>query len=123
MGHQASEGAARHRRACGLILRDAYTAIADPTRREILTLLRDEGMLPAGVIAERFPGAARPGISRHLRVLRECGVVNCSRDGKRQNYSLNQKPLADIRDGWLAGFGDRQNESLSRLRRRVESRG
>lgn len=105
-----------------MIVRDAYTAIADQTRREILSVLRDEGTLSAGAIAARFPGAARPGISRHLRVLRECGVVSCAREGKCQNYSLNPKPLRSIRDGWLAGFGDRQRDSLRRLRRRVEGR-
>jgi DNA-binding transcriptional ArsR family regulator len=103
-----------------LTVRDAYTAIADPTRREILTLLRDEGTLAAGSIAARFQGAARPGISRHLRVLRECGVVSCVREGKRWNYSVNRKPLQDIKDGWLDGFGDRQSASLRRLRERAE---
>ena len=62
--------------------RDAYVAIADPTRREILGMLRDRGRLQAGEIAARFPSASRPGISRHLRVLRECGVVHCEREGK-----------------------------------------
>ena len=104
-----------------MIVRDAYTAIADPTRREILTLLRDEGTLAAGAIAARFPGSARPGISRHLRILKECGVVRCTRDGRRLRYTLDPKPLRDIKDGWLAEFSRRQVESLSDLRRRVET--
>jgi DNA-binding transcriptional ArsR family regulator len=102
--------------------RDAYAAIADPTRREILDLLRIEGSLMAGEIASKFERASRPGISRHLRVLKECGVVTSQREGKRQNYSLCPKPLNDLRDGWLAGFADRQTKSLKALRRTVESR-
>ena len=101
--------------------RDAFTAIADPTRREILGLLRDRGVMSAGEIAARFPSQSRPGISRHLRVLRECGVVTAHKRGKARNYVLDPRPLAAVRDGWLARFGDMQTESLRALRRRAES--
>lgn len=101
--------------------RDAYTAIADPTRREILDLLLARGVLPAGEIANCFSSASRPGISRHLRVLRECGVVNVERVGKTQNYTVNVEPLNAIRAGWLARFGTMQTRSLSALRKRVEA--
>ena len=100
--------------------RDAYIAIADATRREILDLLRTRGPLLAGEIAAEFGDASRPGISRHLRVLRECGVVPPRKDGKTQVYTLNQEPLVKLRDGWLARFGDMQRDSLKALRRRVE---
>ncbi|CAN0416515.1 unnamed protein product [Phaeothamnion confervicola] len=100
--------------------RDAFIAIADSTRREILDLLRRKGPMLAGDIAAEFGDASRPGISRHLRVLRECGVVAARKDGKTQVYTLDGKPLAKIRDGWLAHFGDMQHNSLKALRRRVE---
>lgn len=100
--------------------RDAFTAIADPTRREILGLLRDRGVLAAGEIAANFRSVSRPGISRHLRVLRECGVITSQRSGKSQEYVLNATPLAAIRDGWLADFGKMQSASLSALRKRIE---
>ena len=100
--------------------RDAFTAIADPTRREILDLLLAHEILTAGDIAVRFSTASRPGISRHLRVLRECGLVSVERDGKTQNYTLNPKPLNDIRNGWLANFAGMQAKSLTALRRRIE---
>ncbi len=100
--------------------RDAFTAIADPTRREILDLLLAHEILPAGEIAGHFSSASRPGISRHLRVLRECGLVNVERAGKIQNYTLNPQPLHDIRDGWLANFGTMQTQSLAVLRKRIE---
>lgn len=103
--------------------RDAYTAIADPTRREILELLRDQGVLSAGEIAGHFSPASRPGISRHLRVLRECGVVTVHRAGRSQNYVLDPRPLAAVRDGWLANFSGMQMRSLQALRRRAESEG
>lgn len=101
--------------------RDAYAAIADPTRREILDLLRQRGVLTAGEIAARFDSVSRPGISRHLRVLKECGVVTARKRGKAQDYALEPEPLAAIRDGWLAGFGTMQTRSLAALRKRVES--
>jgi DNA-binding transcriptional ArsR family regulator len=101
--------------------RDAYVAIADPTRRRILELLRDRGTLPAGTIAAEFADASRPGISRHLRVLKECGVVRCTRTGKARLYALDALPLQHIRDRWLADFGPMQSASLKALRRRAET--
>ena len=101
--------------------RDVYAAIADPTRREILDLLRDRGVLTAGEIAANFASVSRPGISRHLRVLRECGVVSSHRRGKSQKYLLDPRPIVGIRDGWLAGFAKMQTASLTALRKRVES--
>ena len=101
--------------------RDAFVAIADPTRREILEMLRDRGSLLAGDIAANFSSASRPGISRHLRTLRECGVVTARREGKTQYYTLQPKLLDDIRSGWLASFAKMQSHSLATLRRRAES--
>ncbi len=76
----------------------------------------------AGEIASNFGSASRPGISRHLRVLKECGVVTAKRKGKSQNYTLNSQPLNDIREGWLGNFADMQIESLKTLRKRVEQK-
>jgi DNA-binding transcriptional ArsR family regulator len=101
--------------------RDAFTAIADPTRREILCLLRDRHTMAAGEIADQFR-SSRPAISRHLRVLRECGVLHCTRRGKEQLYAVNPEPLNDIREGFLASFATMQTESLRALRRKVEGR-
>jgi DNA-binding transcriptional ArsR family regulator len=100
--------------------RDPFIAIADPTRRQILDLLRENGPMLAGDIAAEFSDSSRPGISRHLRVLRECSVVAARKDGKTQVYTLNGRPLMEMRDGWLARFGDMQRDSLKALRRRIE---
>ena len=105
-----------------MILRDPYTAIADPTRREILDLLEQNSLVAAGEIAAHFNGLSRPAISRHLRILRECGVITALRSGKQQNYSLIRKPINDIREGWLAKFGDAQSNSLASLRMLAENK-
>jgi DNA-binding transcriptional ArsR family regulator len=73
-------------------------AIADGVRREILVMLRDEP-LSAGQIAERF-AISRPAVSRHLRVLREAGLVRDTADGRRRVYSLVTAPLDEL-VGWL----------------------
>ncbi|WP_250033180.1 ArsR/SmtB family transcription factor [Paractinoplanes maris] len=82
---------------------DVAAAIADPVRREILEMLRDRP-LPARRIAERFP-ISRPAVSRHLRVLRECGLVHDTPDGRERVYRLDPSPLTGIKH-WLAGFPD-----------------
>ena len=73
-------------------------AIADPVRREILLMLRDEP-LSAGQIADRFV-ISRPAVSRHLRVLREAGLVRDTADGRRRVYTLVAAPLDELA-GWL----------------------
>jgi DNA-binding transcriptional ArsR family regulator len=80
---------------------DVAAAIADPVRREILTRLRD-GPLPAGAIASRF-AISRPAVSRHLRVLRESGLVVDQPRGRERVYRLDVAPLAEL-DDWLAQF-------------------
>ena len=102
------------------MVRDAYVAIADPTRREILELLNEQGTTPAGEIAARIGHVSRPAISRHLRILRECDLVVATRQGKAQNYTLNPAPINDMQ-GWLKGFSRRQVKSLKSLREIVES--
>lgn len=76
-------------------------AISDPVRREILTLLRVD-RLTAGDIAARFP-ISRPAISRHLRVLRESGLVRDEVVGRQRFYTLDTEPLREITD-WIARF-------------------
>ena len=73
-------------------------AIADPVRREILEMLHGE-RLSAGEIADRF-AISRPAVSRHLRVLREAGLVRDTADGRRRVYTLVTGPLVEL-GGWL----------------------
>jgi DNA-binding transcriptional ArsR family regulator len=76
-------------------------ALADPVRREIVELLA-AGEMGAGEIAARFP-VSRPAISRHLRVLREAGLVTDEVRAQRRVYRLERAPLA-LLDGWLDRF-------------------
>ena len=77
---------------------DLAAAIADPVRRDILVMLRDQ-RLAAGQIADRF-AISRPAVSRHLRVLRDAGLVRDTADGRRRVYTLVTAPLDELA-GWL----------------------
>lgn len=76
-------------------------ALADPVRREIVELLA-AGEATAGGIADRFP-VSRPAVSRHLRVLRDAGLVRVRIDGQRRLYALDPRPLAEL-DAWLEPY-------------------
>jgi DNA-binding transcriptional ArsR family regulator len=82
---------------------DVESAIADPVRREIMMLLRD-GMRSAGEIAGCFE-VSRPAISRHLRVLRQAGLVVATLRGRNRLYRLDLAPLAPL-ESWLAALHD-----------------
>ncbi|GAA3972300.1 metalloregulator ArsR/SmtB family transcription factor [Actinomadura viridis] len=73
---------------------EALRAVADPTRRAILLLVRDEEVA-AGAIAGRFPGISRPAVSQHLRVLVAAGLLTVRRDGNRRYYRLRREGLAE----------------------------
>jgi DNA-binding transcriptional ArsR family regulator len=79
----------------------AFGALADPTRRAVLDLLR-RGSLPAGRIAQAFP-ISRPAISKHLRLLRRARLVRERRQGRRRLYQLNPEPLRAV-DAWLNDY-------------------
>src|SRR5262250_2983186 len=76
-------------------------ALADPTRRAVLDLLR-QGSQPAGRIASAFP-VSRPAISKHLRLLRQARLVKERREGRNWFYELNPKPLKAV-DSWLEQY-------------------
>lgn len=76
-------------------------ALADPSRRTVLEILRDHPAT-AGELAAALP-IARPGVSRHLRVLRQAGLVEVQQDAQRRIYNLRPEPLADV-DAWLGSY-------------------
>lgn len=90
-----------------MAMQDTLRALADPTRREILTLLR-AGPLTAGQIAEHFPVSAA-AISRHLSVLKEADLVRDQRDGKYIYYELNASVLEEILL-WLTTLKGEEND-------------
>ena len=99
---------------------DVFQALADPTRRAILTLLR-QGSLPVGGIAGDFP-ISRPAISRHLRILREAELVTEIKVGRNRLYELNAGPLKSV-DDWLAHYRHMWQHKLRNLKRFVEQKG
>jgi DNA-binding transcriptional ArsR family regulator len=78
-----------------------FEVLAEPSRRRILDLLRDEER-SVGELVDRMP-LSQPGVSRHLRVLRDAGLVDVRRDAQRRMYAVNPEPLAEI-DAWLAPY-------------------
>ena len=100
--------------------RDVFQALADPTRRAILTLLR-QGSQPVNGIAADFP-ISRPAISRHLRILREADLVTEIKVGRNRLYELNAGPLREV-DDWLAHYRHMWQHQLRNLKRYVEQKG
>ncbi|AEA28405.1 regulatory protein ArsR [Pseudonocardia dioxanivorans CB1190] len=91
---------------------DAFNAVAEPRRREILDLLV-RGELAVTDIVERL-GVAQPLVSKHLRVLREVGLVEVRDDGRRRLYRLDAVPLKPIHD-WVRGFEQLWSERFDRM--------
>jgi DNA-binding transcriptional ArsR family regulator len=99
----------------------AFEALADPTRRRIVELV-SEGERSAGEIASAF-AISRPGVSKHLRVLREHGVIRSRSDGTRRLYSLESEGLVEL-DDWIRRFWTNRLDALeTELRRGRRDRG
>ncbi len=94
-----------------------FRAIADPTRREILRLLRG-GQRTVGEVASNFR-TSRPAISKHLRLLRTAGLVVTHQDGTARICGLNAKPLRAV-DDWLRDYEAFWGETMRSLKRYVE---
>ncbi len=95
----------------------AFQALADPTRRAVLDLLR-QGSQPAGQIASAFT-VSRPAISKHLRLLRRAHLVSEHRQGRHRVYKLNPEPLKAV-DSWLEHYRIFWRANLSSLKSFVE---
>ena len=95
-----------------------FSALADPTRRAVLDLLR-KGSQPAGQIAQAFP-VSRPAISKHLRLLRRAHLVQERREGRHRLYQLNAEPLRAVAS-WLDEYRNFWQTSLTNLKTFVES--
>jgi DNA-binding transcriptional ArsR family regulator len=96
-----------------------FSALADPTRRAVLDLLRRRGRQPAGQIAQAFP-VSRPAISKHLRLLRRAHLVEERREGRHRFYQLNPQPLQAV-DSWLEQYRVFWQAKLSSLKAFVEA--
>jgi DNA-binding transcriptional ArsR family regulator len=97
---------------------DVFNAIAEPQRRKILTLLKHSELSVGGVADEL--GLQQPATSKHLRVLREVGLVHVHQVGKQRVYGLDAGGLRKIHD-WTGGFEEFWNESFDRLNQYVRT--
>lgn len=97
----------------------SYRAIADPNRRIILDLLRDEGPLRAGDFVDRLSHISQPAVSKHLRILRDAELVRAEKAGREQVYHLEPDALAQIA-AWLTTYEPLWEKRLQRLKALVE---
>jgi DNA-binding transcriptional ArsR family regulator len=91
---------------------DAFNAVAEPRRRQIVDLLA-AGERPVNDLVRRL-GLAQPQVSKHLRVLREVGVVDVREEGRQRVYSLNGRALKPIHD-WVKAYEDAWSERFEQL--------
>ena len=94
-----------------------FEVVAEPTRRRILDLLRERSR-PVGELVELF-GTSQPLVSKHLRVLRDAGLVRVRQDAQRRWYELRPEPLAEL-DAWLAPYRRLWAGSLDALERHLD---
>ena len=95
----------------------AYAALAEPSRREILDLLRG-GERSVNELVARLH-LSQPGVSKHLKVLRDAGLVAVRPDGKRRWYGLRAEPLAEVAD-WLEPYRRHWSDRLDALEQHLE---
>ncbi len=92
---------------------DVFGAVSNPTRRRILDLLRDRDR-PAGELVGAFPALPQPAVSRHLRVLREAGLVHVAPRAQRRIYSIRPRGLREL-DQWVATYREFWADRLDSL--------
>lgn len=95
----------------------SFAVLAEPARRDILDLLR-EGERPVGDLVDHLR-LSQPAVSKHLRVLRDAGLVEVRPDAQRRLYSLRADGLVEI-DAWLAPYRRLWARSLDKLERHLE---
>ena len=94
-----------------------FELVAEPSRRQILDLLRERARSVGELV--KLVGLSQPGVSKHLRLLREAGLVRVRRDGQRRWYELEPEPLAEL-DEWLEPYRRLWDERLDRLERHLD---
>jgi DNA-binding transcriptional ArsR family regulator len=95
----------------------AFDVIADPTRRRILELIRDRERSVGDLVTELT--VSQPGVSKHLRVLRDAGLVDVRADAQRRWYRLRAEPLAEV-DAWIAPYRRFWADRLDALERHLD---
>ena len=98
---------------------DAFNAVAEPRRREILNYLALQAR-PVGDIVASL-GLEQPSVSKHLRVLRDVGLVHVQRDGRRMLYRINAEAIRPLHD-WTKTFERLWQHQLNRVKQRAEAK-
>ena len=104
--------------ATAAVTQNVFRAIADPLRRGILDRLARDGATAALQLGDGFDGS-QPALSKHLRVLRTAGLVRVRRDGRRQLYSLDPRPLAHV-ERWISLYRAFWADRLDNLARHLD---
>ncbi len=99
-------------------MRDVYSAVADPTRRQLLRLLADADELPLHEMTAQFE-VGRTAVSKHLAVLKEAGLVIDRKAGRETLYHLNAAPLREIQE-WLSFYEQFWTERIRHLKNLLE---
>jgi DNA-binding transcriptional ArsR family regulator len=97
-----------------------WKALADPTRRAILDLLR-QGPLTTSAIVEAFPRLSRFGVMKHMEVLREAALIDTREEGRQRVNSLNVIPIRQIYERWVGRFEELWSSHLLRIKEDAES--
>jgi DNA-binding transcriptional ArsR family regulator len=97
----------------------ALQVLSEPRRLQILDLLR-EGERPVGELVDRL-GVSQPAVSKHLRVLKEAGLVEARPEAQRRLYRIRPEPLAEL-DDWLASYRQLWTTHLDRLEDHLDRR-
>ena len=95
-----------------------FDVLAEPSRRRMLDLIRDRPR-PVGELVELL-GLSQPGVSKHLRVLREAGLVSVRPEAQRRVYVLRPEPLAEV-DAWLEPYRRLWASRLDALERHLDT--
>jgi DNA-binding transcriptional ArsR family regulator len=96
-----------------------FHVLGDPSRHAIVELLLG-GERPVGELVEHL-SLSQPAVSKHLRVLKDAGIVDARTDGQRRVYRIRPEPFVEL-DGWLAGYLQLWNEHLDRLEEHLDRR-
>jgi DNA-binding transcriptional ArsR family regulator len=95
-----------------------FTVVAEPARRGILDLLRDQPRSVGELVAQL--GLSQPGMSKHLRILRDAGLVTVRRQAQRRMYELRPEPLVEM-DAWLAPYRRFWSDRFDALERHLDT--
>jgi DNA-binding transcriptional ArsR family regulator len=97
-----------------------FKALADPGRRQLLDALRERNGQTLGELCEQLPELTRQGVTKHLRLLEEAGLVVTMRRGRNKYHYLNPVPINEIAERWISNYERDKLRALSALKAALE---